>query len=229
MDNKLAEFVRRLLMLVRRRQFDADLDEEMRLHRELREQQQADAGSSPEEARYAVQRRFGNDLVLREESRDMWGWDWLENLLQDTRFGLRMLVRNPGFAAVAVLTLALGIGANTAIFSVVDAALLRPMPYPDPGRLTLLWGNVKRVRVERRGASYPDYQDWRDQSRSFTAMAAYSGNQFALTRLGEPERIPGEFVSQPYFSLLGIGAQLGRTFTAEEDQVPQRNAVAILS
>jgi predicted permease len=139
------------------------------------------------------------------------------------------MARNKVFAAVAVLTLALGIGANTAIFSVVDAAILRPMPYPEPSRLMILWGNVKRVRVERRGASYPDYRDWRGQNRSFAAVAAYGDNQFALTGIDNPERIPGEFVSQPYFSLLGIQPALGRTFTPAEDVVPLRDHVAVLS
>jgi hypothetical protein len=113
-------------MLLRRRRFDADLEEEMRLHRELREQEQIERGLSPEEAHYAAQRRFGNDLVLREESRDMWGWTWLENLLQDLRYGLRILAKSRGFATTAIFTLALGICASVAIFAFVDAALIKP-------------------------------------------------------------------------------------------------------
>jgi putative ABC transport system permease protein len=130
---------------------------------------------------------------------------------------------------VAVLTLALGIGANTAIFSVYNAAVLRPLPYPDPGRLAILWGNVKRVRVERRGTTYPDFQVWRAQGHRFSGMAAFDDHTFALTGVDNPETLPGEYVSTSYFSLLGVGAELGRTFSSEEDRVPQRDAVAVLS
>src|SRR5690349_1591044 len=108
MGDKLTELGRRLLMLIRRGQFDADLEEEMRLHRELREQEQIERGLSPKEAHYAVQGRFGNDLVLRERSRGMWGWTWLENFMQDVRHGLRQLRRSPGFTCAAVFILGLG-------------------------------------------------------------------------------------------------------------------------
>jgi hypothetical protein len=145
----IRELGRRLWMLFRRGKFDADLKEEMRVHRELREQEQIERGLSLEEAHYAAQRRFGNDVVLREESRDMWGWNWLENLLRDMRYGFRQLRRNLGFTAVVVLTLALGIGATTAIFSIVNAVLLRPLPFKDAVRLVDLHEGILKWAIPK--------------------------------------------------------------------------------
>src|SRR6266436_6675527 len=110
----------------------------------------------------------------------MWTFRWMEVLGQDLRYAARSLRKSPGFTLVATLTLALGIGANTAIFSVVDAVILRPLPYAEPSRLVELWGNVKRAKVERRGASYPDYVDWRQQSTSFDGMAAFDSGGLVI-------------------------------------------------
>ena len=153
----------------------------------------------------------------------------MQVLSQDLRFAARTLRKSPGFAIIVTLTLALGIGVSTAIFSVFDAALLRPLPYPEPSRLVLLWGNVQRESVERRGTSLPDYADWRDQSLSFDAMALFTAGSLTLQGVELPERLTGEFVAQPYFQLLGVQPVLGRTFRPEEDQAPQRDAVVILS
>ena len=185
-------------------------------------------GMSPDEALAAARRQFGNCTSLQETRNEMQTFTFLETMAQDLRYGVRVLAKNKGFAAVAILTLALAIGANTAIFSVVNAVILRPLPYPEPARLTVLWGNVHRVRVERRGASYPDYSDWRALNRSFSEMAAFDDHAFALTGVETPERIAGEYVSQPYFALLGVRALVGRTFTAEEDRVPDRDAVVVI-
>src|SRR5262245_47825682 len=159
----------------------------------------------------------------------MWASHSLESLWQDVRFAFRTLRKSPGFTLVAVLALAIGIGGNTAIFSLVDAVRARALPYHDPERLVQLWGNVLRARVERRGASYPDYLDWRAQAKSFEDMAAGDAQMLTLSGDGETERIQTEFVAAPYFSLLGISAARGRTFLESEDVVGKPAYVIVLS
>jgi putative ABC transport system permease protein len=149
-------------------------------------------------------------------------------MLRDVRFALRSFLKTPGFTAVVVAVLALGIGANTAIFSVVNAVLLRPLPYKDSERLVMLWGNVRRQVVERRGASFPDFVDWRDRSRSFDSMAAVWDSTFTLYGVDVPERVHGEVVSAGYFSLLGITPLKGRAFRPDEDRKPGITPVAII-
>ena len=160
----------------------------------------------------------------------MWTIRWIEMLRQDLRYAVRTLRKSPGFALVAVLTLALGIGANTAIFSVVDAVILRPLPYPEPARLVELWGNVKRAKVERRGASYPDYVDWRDQSQSFERMAAFDSGTMTLTGVDEPERIHWEVCRRSRTSTCSASAPRSAASSARKKiEVPQRDAVIVLS
>jgi hypothetical protein len=198
-------------MLARQTQFDRDLEEELRLHRELREQDLIEAGVAPGEARYAARRRFGNDLVLREESHDMWGWNWLEHFAQDVRFALRMLIRNPGFTAVAVITLALGIGANTAIFSVVNAVLLKPLPYADPNRLSVIWVTEPSGPGGLFPDTGPDFQDWKAQNHVFEGISAVTIAGATLTGSGEPLQLRGLSVSPNTFQLLGAQPQFGRS------------------
>src|SRR5689334_7730526 len=199
----------RVRALLNRRRLERDLEEELRFHLATRADRYRQNGSDAEEAARGARRDLGNPTVWKERCRDMWTFYWLETLGQDLRYAARSLRKSPGFTLVAALTLALGIGSTTAIFSVVDAVILRPLPYPDPARLVELFGNVTRARVERRGTSFADYLDWRSQSRSFEDMALYAGNSFTLTGFDEPERIPGEFVGQAYFPLLGINPALG--------------------
>jgi predicted permease len=142
----------------------------------------------------------------------------MDTLLRDLRFATRMLAKNPSFAAISILALALGIGANTAIFSVVNAVLIRPLPFEDADRLVLLWGNVRRQAVERRGASFADYLDWREQSKSYESMAAYWDATFTDYTGDEPERLNGETVASAYFPLLGVAPIAGHAFTASDDQ-----------
>src|SRR5713226_86014 len=142
----------------------------------------------------------------------------METLFKDIRYGIRSLLKYPGFTAIAVITLALGIGANSAIFSVVDSVLLRPLPYSDPDRLVQLWeASVQRGRSEM-PASYPNFADWRDQNHVFTQVVAYSDWSFNLTGVGEPERIRSAIVSPTFFSTLGIKPIRGRVFLPEEGE-----------
>ncbi len=219
----------RLKALLWRRRLDRDLDDELRFHIAMREQKNIGQGLPTDQAHLAARRRFGNISSFKEACREMWTLGSVEIFWQDLRYALRTLRKSPAFTLVAVFALALGIGANTAIFSVVNAVMLKPLPYRDPGQLTLLWGNVRRVKVERRGTSYPDFVDWRKQSKSFVDMAGYNDVSFTLTGADQPERLDGEFVSASYFSILGISPILGRTFLASEDQVPMRNPVVVLS
>lgn len=146
-------------------------------------------------------------------------------LIQDMRYGLRMLGKNPGFTAVAVVTLALGIGANTALFSVVNGVLLHPLPFNEPDRLLALYAHTKEF--DRSSISYPNFLDWVRNNHSFSAMAAFRQDDFELTGMGEPERVKVEMVSAAFFPLLGVKPVIGRTFLADEDQVGA-NPVALL-
>jgi len=210
--NRLTELARRLRMLFRGDSFDHDLQEEMRLHLELRQQAHIGDGLSPAEARAAARRQFGNATLLRETSGDAWGWRGLRNFAQDLRYGARALLRTPGFTLLAILTLALGMGANTAIFSIVNAVLLNPLAYQDPGRLVTLlhYGNGPVAAA--------NYIDWRDQSHSFTAMAAAEYWSPNLTGVDSPEHLTGLQVTPNMFPLLGIAPLMGRTFLPGEDQ-----------
>jgi putative ABC transport system permease protein len=152
----------------------------------------------------------------------------MQTLLQDTRFGVRMLLKKPGFTAVAIAALALGIGANTAIFSAVNAVLLRPLPYSEPEQLVWIWENNLTSDIEREPASFPNFSDWRNQNESFEDMAAFTIWLPILTNIGEPERIPGGLVSASLFSVLRAEPMLGRTFSPEEDR-PGKNRVVVLS
>jgi hypothetical protein len=174
---------RRLLYYRRRSEFDADLEEEMRFHLQMKIEDNIATGMSADEASKAAMKRFGNRTWLREESREMWGFISIETLLQDLRFGLRVMLKKPLFTAVAISTLALGIGANTAIFSVVNAVLLRPLPYNNAERLVWIWGTNPQNDIEHEVASLPDYYDWKTQNQSFDEMGAY-GNAREQWRAG---------------------------------------------
>jgi len=212
-------------IFARRRRMMEDLDQDIRDYIEQETQDNIDRGMSLEEARYAALRKFGNVARVKEETWDVWGFVWLEQLWQDIRFGLRMLAKNPGFTAVAVLTLALGIGANTALFSVVNGVLLNPLPYWQPERLVALSEN--NGNFGEKSISYPNFLDWVRGNRSFSALAAYWADDFNLTGMGEAERVPAEMISASFFPLLGVKPVIGRAFRPEEDQVGAAPVVLI--
>src|SRR5260370_34931185 len=227
--SKLSEIWRRVQMLVRREKFARDLEEEMRLHRELKEKELIADGVEEREARYSANREFGNATYLRDCGRDAWGWSWLENFANDVCFGARMLWQNPGFTIVAVLTLALGIGANTAIFSYVNAWMIRPLPYPQAERLMVFESHDKQKGSTREGVtSTASFLDFQKQNTSFEQTALWAGWNFNLTGGGAAALVEGGRVSWNYFDALGVKPMLGRTFTPDEDQ-PGAGHVAILS
>ena len=217
----------RLRALLHTAEMERELDEELRFHLEKEAEQNMARGMSPNEARLAALRSFGGVEQVKEESRDSRGVRFLEELRQDLRYGARRLVKNPGFTVVAVITLALGIGANTAIFSVVNTVLLQPLPYKDSDRLMMVWEENTRQGFPRNSLSAANYIDWRDQNQVFEGTAVLAHQSFNLTGAGEPERIDGRRVSTSLFGVLGVEPQLGRAFLPEEDQAGSNRVVII--
>ena len=206
-------------MLLRRAAFARELDEEMRLHREMRERELVASGVHADEARYAAARAFGNATALSERGREAWGWRWLEDFLKDLRFAARMLRKNPGFTLVSVVTLALGIGANTAMFGIVNAWLLRPLPLHKPQELASVWRT--RAEAPRQPAYfnlYHDYLVWSSRNTKFQSLGATFEETYVLTGAGEPEQIHGAVASWNFFETVGQTAKLGRTFVAQDAQ-----------
>ncbi len=218
MTNQLMQFWRRLLFYLRRDEFDRELAEEMKFHLELKTEENLAAGMSLPDAQSAAHRQFGNQTLLQEVSREMWGVRSLETLWQDLRYGVRTLRKSPGFTTVAVLSLALGIGANTAIFSVVNAVLLKPLPYDEPDRLIQVWGTNTQAGINTSVVSVPNFIDWQNQNQSFEHLAAYTFSAFTLTGKDEPEQIRSGKVSASLFDLLRVKPIIGRGFLREEDK-----------
>src|SRR6266849_880269 len=220
-----------LKQLFSRRRLYGDLSEEIQEHLEEKIEELVAGGMSRKEATYTARREFGNVTLIEEDSRNAWRWPSIEDFFMDLRFGARMLRKNPGFAAVTIVTLALGIAANTTIFSAVNGWMLRRPRIKDPARVVVIvttdpakegWG------WDRQPVSAFDFVAWREQSRSFEAMVASEQHEFVLSGEGEPQRVLGLRVSADYFHALGVEAALGRTFLADEDQAG-RNRVVILS
>lgn len=224
--------------LCRRRKLAEEIDEEVRIHLEMEERENRDRGMPPDEARYAALRRFGNVTQAQETSREMWGWPWLETFFQDLRYGLRQLGRNPGFTSVAVLTLALGIGANTAIFSLLNAVMLRQLPVKDPGQLVLLGNGRARGSADSfafpNAFSYLFYREMQQKNQVFSEVSAVLSLPFehlhgAVEGSGDLEPMNVQLVSGTYFSMLGIKPVRGRMFTRADDEPAGGHPIAVAS
>jgi predicted permease len=233
--------------LLRRKRMECDLDEELRFHLEMKIDDYIASGMTPEEAHYGALRAFGNAGLKREETRDMWGWIFLEHLSQDVRYALRAMRRSPGFTAVAVLSLALGIGANTAIFSLIDAVLLKMLPVQNPQQLLQLnwvsqgwpngiindlsgnWGKDKNGRSTSTSFAYPGYEQIRTKNQVFSGVLALAANSSDLNvgYRGVPGRAEGELVSGTFFSTLGVEPILGRALTPDDDRLGASPAAVI--
>ena len=217
-----------LRALLRKGQMERELEEELRVHLEKEVEQNVARGMNAEQAHLSALRSFGGVERVKEESRDSRGVRFLEELGQDLRYGARMLVKNPGFTVVAVITLALGIGANTSIFSVVNAVLLRPLPFENPDQLVMIWQTNLQRGVLRDPVSLPNLIDWQQQSHTFGEIAAFNPRGFSLTGTGEPEHLPGTFVSVELFPMLGANPLVGRNFLPDEGR-PRGNRAVIIS
>ena len=219
----------RLRALFRRESVLRDIEEELRIHVEMETETNIERGAPPDEARAAALKSFGNSVRNTELGYDIRGGGWLETLWQDLRYGARMLLKKPGFTLIAVLTLALGIGANTAIFSVVNAVLLRSLPYQKADELVAIYST--NTREEYKWPISPvTYLNLKNQNSVFSEMATLDNRGWAanLTGDGEPERLQGYKVSANLFHMLGATPALGRAFVAEEDR-PGNNRVVVLS
>ncbi|MBO0726679.1 MAG: ABC transporter permease, partial [Blastocatellia bacterium] len=217
-----------LRALLHRSQAERELDEELRYHIEQQTEQNIRLGMTPEEARAAARKAFGGVEQTKERSRDARGVRWLEELRQDLRYGTRILLKNPGFTLIAVLTLALGIGANTAIFSIVNGVLLRPLPYKDPGQLFMVFA-PRRLDQEFQISS-GGFTFLRNQNRIFEQVAAFLPmmDSSSITGDGDPEFLGCLAVSANLFTLLGVEAKYGRTFLPEEER-PGSDRVVVIS
>ena len=220
----------RLRALFFRSQLERELDDEIRFHLEMQADRNIQAGMDPQQASQAAARSFGGVMLMKETHRERRAFHPLETIAQDVRYALRMMRKNPGFTTVAVLSLAIGIGANCAVFSAADAYLLRPLPVPHPGDVMTVGSSALIEGFGEMVASYPEYVDIRSRSKSFDGLVGFTNNTAAVATA--PDELPslrlGLLVSGNFFSVLGVEPQLGRTFRPEEDQVPGRDAVLIL-
>lgn len=216
--------VKRFLWWWRRKQEALDLEEELKAHIAIEVHEQRQSHSDSGEAQRAARKALGNLTRITEEVHDVWRFVWLDDLVRDFRFGARTLRRNPGFTIVAMLTLAIGIGATVAVFSILDAALLRPLPYKDPDRLVAIWGHgIRDTNLSKIFLDYEDFESFSAKGNKFESVAAATwagpaANHVLSGRTGSARQIVGIPVSASFFPMLGVSPALGRTFTADDQR-----------
>jgi putative ABC transport system permease protein len=215
---RTGEVWRRWIFLLQRRRLERELAEEMQQHAEWKARKNIDAGAEPEEARLLAQRQLGNTTRQQEDSRQIWGFPRLESVVQDIRYGLRGLRYAPGFTIVALLTLSLGIGAATAICSIVNAVLLRPLPYRDSSRLVHIWTVSAMFPDFQMGQSIPNLKDIQAGTHSLEATAVYEPQSMSLTGGAEPQQLSAAAINSSFLGLFGIHPALGRNFLPEDEQ-----------
>jgi predicted permease len=223
----MREWWSKLRAVVGRDRLDEDLRAELDAHLQMEVEARIDRGMSASDALESARRQFGNRARIEESSREAWMFIWLETLVQDVRYGLRVLRRSPGFALTAIFVIALGVGANTAAFTLLDHVLLRPLPFDEPGRLVTLYESQPANGIPRTQTSPPNFIDWRDMSSSFDSMGGYFAILFAmnLSGQGEPMRLDTAIVNSDVFRTLGVQPEAGRVFTADDDRPGSANTI----
>lgn len=222
-------WLNRVSNLFHRKQIDDELDEELQFHLEARMRANLNAGMTAEEAQHDARRRFGNATLAKERAHEMNIALSIETVGRDLRYALRSLRKAPGFTAVAILTLALGFGATTAVFTIVNGVLLRPLPFPDPGRLFLISYQSKERTTENQLGLYDrNYLEYQRQNQAFAKIATFNEDSAALTGAGAATRIPTALVTSSFFSVLEMNPAIGRTFLPEEER-PGSSHIAVLS
>ncbi len=218
----------RLYGLLRKNRIEQEMEDELRFHLRMRTRENIERGMRPDEAEREARRRFGNVGHIKDLGRDIKGGGFMESVLQDLRFGTRMLMKSPGFTLIAVLTLALGIGANTTIFSVVNAVLLRPLPYPEPERLVMasLTNPAQGKSIDHLGMA--NFLAVRERNQSFEKVTAFSSGSFTFTGGESPEQVSGAWVSADFFATLRVAPARGRAYHAEDER-PESARVVIIS
>ena len=230
----LARSFAKLGAIFRKNEIDRELDDEIRTHLDMEAEENVDNGMAPEEARRAANRTFGHAGLAKDDSRGVWIYRWTDDLGKDIRFGIRMLLKNRGFSAIAVISLALGFGLNTTIFTVINAILLNPLPVHDVARLVQLDTVDVKTKVTQQnfaklGLSFPNFEDYRRQNEVFTDLVAWLALPLTWSGGAEPKQLQSYLFSANYFDVLGISPAAGRFFLPDEDTKPNSNTVTVIS